>query len=259
MLDAFILGIIEGLTEFLPISSTGHLLIVEHWLGRRSDLFNIAIQAGAIAAVTLVYRRRLLELVRGRGGDEPRDYLLKLLAAFLVTALLGFAAKIAGASLPDTLTPVAAALIGGGVIMLLAERYARRTTVSERVTWTVALAVGIAQVVAGVLPGTSRSAAAIVAALFAGLTSRPRAAEFAFLVGIPTMFAATGYEALSALRGQTTVPPSEWAEIAVAFLTATATGFVAVRWILRFVATHTFAAFAWYRIALGGALLVLLR
>lgn len=256
MLEALLLGVIEGLTEFLPISSTGHLLIVEHWLGRRSDLFNVAIQAGAIAAVALVYRNRLVELARGYRHDASRDYLLKVLVAFGVTAVLGLAAKLAGAELPETVDPIAIALIAGGVVIVIAERYLKHARVDERITWRVAIAVGLAQVVAGVFPGTSRSAAALIAAVLAGLTVRRSAAEFAFIVGLPTMLAATGYEVLKTLASDAPVPAADWAELAAAFATATVTGFATVRWLLGFLTRHGLGVFAVYRIALGAALLI---
>src|SRR5688500_17259229 len=114
LLAALLLGIIEGITEFLPISSTGHLLIAEHWLGRRSDLFNIAIQAGAILAVVLIYRVRLWQLAVGFMQPANRDYLYKLGGAFLITVAGGFTAKLLGLALPETVAPVAWALIVGG-------------------------------------------------------------------------------------------------------------------------------------------------
>lgn len=257
MLEALILGIVEGLTEFLPISSTGHLLIVEHWLTRRSDLFNVAIQVGAIIAVTLVYRHRIVDMLRGWREPAQRDYLLKLFTSFLVTAVLGLGAELAGAKLPETVMPVAWALIVGGLVIFVAEYYVRRHPPAEEVTWTVVFAVGVAQVVAGVFPGTSRSAAAIFAAMFAGLTSRPRAAEFAFLVGIPTMFAATGFELLKALADGG-LAAEAWGQLAVGFVAAAFVGFASVKWLLGYISRHTFDVFAWYRIALGVALLLLL-
>ncbi|MFP5307093.1 MAG: undecaprenyl-diphosphate phosphatase, partial [Gammaproteobacteria bacterium] len=118
MLQAILLGIIEGLTEFLPISSTGHLLIAQVWLDRRSDLFNVAIQSGAILAITLVYRTRLLQLAtQWRDDAEVRDLLYKIVAAFGITAALGLIAKTLGVELPETVTPVAIALIVGGVVI----------------------------------------------------------------------------------------------------------------------------------------------
>ncbi|MCC2658027.1 MAG: undecaprenyl-diphosphate phosphatase [Panacagrimonas sp.] len=255
LLEAILLGFIEGLTEFLPISSTGHLLIVENWIGRRSDLFNVAIQAGAILAVSLVYRARIWELATSLHRQETRDYALKLLAAFTITAALGLIAKTLGVELPETVTPVAIALIVGGVAILAVERHVKGLSPRETVTWGVAIAVGVAQVVAGVFPGTSRSAAAIFAAMLAGLSSRPRAAEFAFLVGIPVMFAATGHELLATYLEPGGVASESWIELGVAFVVAALTGFVAVKWLLRWVSGHSFVPFAWYRIVMGFVLL----
>jgi undecaprenyl-diphosphatase len=149
-------------------------------------------------------------------------------------------------------------LIIGGLVIFVAEYYARHHVPAERVTWLVVAVVGIAQVIAGVLPGTSRSGAAIFAAMFAGLTMRSRAAEFAFLVGIPTMFAATGYELFSTLTDDAAAATEAWDELAVAFVVAAVTGFIAVKWLISFITTHTFIVFAWYRIVLGVVLLLLL-
>ena len=268
-LAALALGIIEGITEFLPISSTGHLLIAERWLGARSELFNVAIQAGAILAVVLIYRERLLQLARSVltrdggtvHGQPARDYAWKLAVAFGITAVLGLVVKKLGFQLPETVTPVAWALILGGAWMVLAEWGAaqRARALGERatITWTVAVLVGIAQVVAGVFPGTSRSAATIFVALLAGTTARVAATEFAFLVGIPTMFAATAYELLSLYKdGQ--LGGEDWSALAIAFVAATITAFVAVKWLLRYIQSHRFTAFAIYRVVVGVALLLLI-
>lgn len=275
-LQALLLGIIEGITEFLPISSTGHLLIAERWLGHRSDLFNIAIQAGAILAVVLIYRQRLWTLAMaflGRGGPDPgpaggithaaepaesRDYGFKLIVAFGVTAVLGLLVKKLGWELDDAIAPIAWALIVGGVWMLLAEQLAARRALAlgerSHITWTVAVLVGIAQVVAGVFPGTSRSAATIFVALLFGVTNRAAATEFAFLVGIPTMFAATAYELLS-LYSHDGGAGEDWGLLTVAFVASAVTAFVAVKWLLRYIQTHRFTAFSVYRLVLGVALL----
>ena len=170
-LAALLLGIIEGITEFLPISSTGHLLIAERWLGHRSDLFNIAIQAGAILAVVLIYRQRLWQLAdaflhpakaQPVHGQAPRDYAWKLAVAFGVTAVLGIVVKKLGFELPEDVRPIAWALVIGAIWMVVAEQLAakRAQVLGERseITWLVAILVGVAQVVAGVFPGTSRSA-----------------------------------------------------------------------------------------------------
>jgi undecaprenyl-diphosphatase len=252
---ALLLGVIEGITEFLPISSTGHLLIAEHWLGKQSDLFNIVIQAGAILAVVLIYWKRLWQLATGLGQAENRDYIFKLVAAFAVTAVLGLVVKKLGFSLPTAITPVAWALVIGALWMLIAERYAERGAPSTRITWRVALLVGLAQVVAGVFPGTSRSAATIFVAMLAGTRDRGAATEFAFLVGIPTMFAASGYELLK-LEGSGS--HEDFSALAIAFVAATITAFVAVKWLLGYLQTHRFTAFAIYRLVLGAALLLFL-
>jgi undecaprenyl-diphosphatase len=264
-LASLLLGIIEGITEFLPISSTGHLLIAEHWLGARSDLFNIAIQAGAILAVVLIYRARLLELVLGLREPRNRVYSMKLALAFGVTAVLGLLVKKLGVELPETLAPIAWALLVGGVVMLGAEALAARRGGDadgpggdrDNVSWTVAVLVGIAQVVAGVFPGTSRSAAAIFAALLFGRGSRVAATEFAFLVGIPTMFAATAYELLHVLKNGGAAG-EDWTGLGIAFVASAITAFVAVKWLLGYIRTHRFTAFAIYRFVLGIALLLLL-
>ncbi len=254
ILVPILLGIIEGITEFLPISSTGHLLIAEHWLGRRSDLFNIVIQAGAILAVVLIYRERLWQLATGLRDPANRDYALKLALAFIVTCVLGFSAVKLGFKLPETITPIAWALILGGIWMIGAEWLAAKRPERSAITWKVAVLVGIAQALAGVFPGTSRSAATIFVALLAGTGNRAAATEFAFLVGIPTMFAASGYELLR--TSQTGAAHEDWSALALAFLASLATAFVAVKWLLGYIRTHRFTPFAIYRIALGIALLV---
>ena len=265
LLIALLLGVIEGLTEFLPISSTGHLLIAQHWLGRQSDLFNIVIQSGAILALVLVFRARLRALANAWRQPEQFDYLIKLGVAFAVTAAVGIPVRKLGWELPETVTPVAIALIVGGIAMLAIERIVevRRATfdaaraASQSIGWNVAVWVGLAQVIAGVFPGTSRSAAAIFAAMLAGALSRPAAAEFAFLLGIPTMFAASAF-ALMEYATTPAAPREDWTALGVAFVAAALTGFVVVRWLMAWIKQHSFAPFAWYRIALGAGLLLFL-
>ena len=269
LLAALLLGIIEGITEFLPISSTGHLLIAQHWLGHRSDLFNIAIQAGAILAVVLIYRERLWQLAdsflhparaQPVHGQAPRDYAVKLAVAFGVTAVLGVVVKRLGFELPEDVHPIAWALVIGAVWMVLAEQLAARRAEAlgevATIGWTVAILVGVAQVLAGVFPGTSRSAATIFVALLFGVTNRAAATEFAFLVGIPTMFAASGYEfAELVLEGG--VHGEDWAALGVAFVASAITAFASVKWLLRYIQSHRFTPFAIYRFAVGAALLLL--
>lgn len=252
--NVILLGLIEGITEFLPISSTGHLLIAEHWLGARSDLFNIAIQAGAIVAVCLIYRQRLWQLATGLGEKEQRDYAAKLLLAFGITAVLGLIVAKAGFKLPEAVAPVAWALVIGGIWILAAERLVANKPEVTTIAWHTAALVGLLQVAAGVFPGTSRSAATIFVALLAGTTSRAAATEFAFLVGIPTMFAASGYALLKTLGHEEA--HEDWGLLGLAFAVSCVTAFVVVRWLLGYIRAHRYTAFAWYRIALGLALLL---
>ena len=255
LFNVILLGIIEGITEFLPISSTGHLLIAEHWLGHRSDTFNIVIQAGAMLAVTLIYWRRIFDLIFGWRDPVNRDYAYKLALAFGITAVLGLVVKKFGFELPESITPVAWALIIGGVWMLIAEAIAARHPVRDTVTWNVAVWVGVAQVVAGVFPGTSRSAATIFIAMLVGACSRATATEFAFLVGIPTMYAASAWSVIK--NGDATDSTSEWQALLVGFAVSALVAFVVVKWLLNYIRTHTFTPFAYYRIALGALLLLL--
>ena len=257
LLKVILLGVIEGITEFLPISSTGHLLIAERFgLGARSDLFNIGIQAGAILAVTLIYWKRIWQLLTRWRDPVHRDYLLKLVTAFAITAVLGFIAVKLGFRLPETVTPVAWALVIGGFWMIGAELLAARQPDRTDVTWRVAILVGIAQMIAGIFPGTSRSAATIFAAMLFGTSNRAAATEFAFLVGIPTMYAATGYELLKVLHGGGAAH-EDWTALVVGFAVSAIVAFIAVKWLLGYIRSHTFTPFAVYRIAFGVALLLL--
>lgn len=256
MLDAILLGIVAGITEFLPISSTGHLLLLHQWVARRTDIFNLAIQAGAILAVTIVYRQRLKELVVNWRDALTREYLYKLGGAFAITAVLGPLVQFAGVEPTRSVVPVAGALLIGGIVILVVERLVKTKARAEQITWAVAISVGLAQVVAGIFPGTSRSGAAIFAAMFAGLTARGRATEFAFLVGIPTMFVAAAYELGATILDEAAFAAVSWPHVGIGFAAAAVTGFIAVKWILGFVSTNTFVPFAWYRIVLGVLLLL---
>jgi undecaprenyl-diphosphatase len=257
LLHVILLGIIEGVTEFLPISSTGHLLIAEKFgLGARSDLFNVGIQAGAILAITLIYWGRIWQLFTQWRVPANRDYLLKLIVAFLITCVLGLVVTHYGFKLPETVTPIAWALLIGGFWIIAAEQLAARQVDRTEVTWRVAILVGFAQIVAGIFPGTSRSGATIFTAMLAGTSNRAAATEFAFLVGIPTMYAATGYELLKVLKDGGAAH-EDWTALIVGFVVSLIVGFIAVKWLLGYIRTHRFTAFAIYRIALGAALLLL--
>lgn len=251
-----LLGIIEGITEFLPVSSTGHLLIAQHWVPAQSELFNVVIQCGAVLAVFVVFSKRALQLLTELQTPATRDYLLKLLFAFGLTGVGGLALKKAGFALPKNLAPVAwATLIGGGLILAI-EYSIRGKQLTDYVTWPVALAVAAAQILAAACPGTSRSGATILFALALGL-SRPKATEFSFLVGIPTMFAAGAYEIQHELK-HAPAGSIHWSMVLLGTAVAGVTAFITVKWLLRYVQTHTFVAFGWYRIALGVAILGLL-
>ncbi len=184
------------------------------------------------------------------------NYLIKLCVSFLITATGGFIAKQLGLELPKTVTPVAWALIVGGVVILFIERYVGHRQIREQDSWKVAVVVGLGQILAAVFPGTSRSAATIFAAMLAGLSSRAAATEFAFLVGIPTMFAATSYELLKVIKNGTAVN-EDWTALGIGFMVSAAAAFIAVKWLLRYIQTHQFTVFAWYRIVFGAALFFL--
>ena len=251
-LAVILLGIIEGLTEFLPISSTGHLLLVQNlrWLPPQSELFNVVIQCGAVLAVLAVFWKQALELATQWRAPMARDYLVKLAVAFLVTGVGGLALKKAGFTLPKNIAPIAfATLLGGGVILLI-EYLRKGRPGADYVSWPAALIVGLAQVLAAGCPGTSRSGAAILFAMMIGL-SRPKATEFAFLVGIPTMFAAGGFEIWHEFRHPTAGVATSAGLVALGTVVSAVAAFLVVKWLLRFVQTHTFNGFGWYRIALG--------
>jgi undecaprenyl-diphosphatase len=255
-LNTVYLGIIEGITEFLPVSSTGHLLVAENWLGHRSELFNVAIQAGAILAIVLIYWRRLVAMVTKLNVPSDRDYVVKYCVSVLITLVLAFGATRLGFKLRDAVLPIAIALFVGGVLILIIEKMIANKPKVDTLTWSVVIWVGLAQVVAGIFPGTSRSAAAIFAAMLAGMTARPAATEFAFLVGIPIMFVATGYEYLKQRHAEAgvAVVPEDWNALAIGFVVSGIVAFIAVKWLLRYVQSHRFTLFAWYRIAVGALL-----
>ena len=256
-LSAVLLGIIEGLTEFLPVSSTGHLLLAEHWLPRQTDLFNVVIQCGAVLAVIVIFKERVRQLLFQLRDPRTQDYLLKLIVAFVLTGVGGIILKKLKFRLPEDPAPVAWATLIGGVLIIGIERWLKGKPLSETVTWPIAVAVGLTQLLAAVFPGTSRSGVTILTALAMGL-ARPAAAEFSFLLGIPTLLAAGAVQIFSAIKGHTAQSES-WGLVAIAFVVAAITAFGVVKWLLRFVQTHTFVAFGWYRIALGLAILIWLR
>jgi undecaprenyl-diphosphatase len=249
---AVLLGVVEGLTEFLPVSSTGHLIVTSYvvgFKGPRAEVFTIFIQLGAILAVVWEYRARLGTLVRQLPVSvESRRTAVALAVAFLPAAVVGLLVH-------DQITrflfgplPVAAALIVGGLLILLVESLPLRprTENVEGVTWSQALWIGIAQCLA-LWPGFSRSAATIMGGMCAGLNRRA-ATEFSFFLAIPVMFAATLYDLLKnrgALNG------TDWLALGLSFVVAFLVAWASIRWLLRYVSSHSFRAFAWYRLAFG--------
>jgi undecaprenyl-diphosphatase len=254
-----ILAVVEGITEFIPVSSTGHLLLTEHLLKvHKSDLFNIVIQCGAVIAVLPLFPQRLYKFVFEWRQQETRDYLLKILTAFVVTGAVGFVLDKKGFKLPENLMPVAWALLVGGVAFLVIEWWLRGKKMSNEITWAVVFAVAIGQLIAAVFPGSSRSGSTIMLCLLLGL-SRPAATEFSFLVGIPTMLAAGGLKIFKALHHPVAGAPHEnWGLVLLATVIAAVVSFIAVKWLLRYVQTHTFNLFGWYRVALAILIFALL-
>ncbi len=256
LLTAAILGVVEGLTEFLPVSSTGHLIVAGSLLGYTGDkakLFEIVIQAGAILAVCWEFRAKLISVAQGILRERAAQrFVLNLLVAFLPAAMLGLAfGKMIKAHLFAPV-PVASAFILGALVILWAERRQRRNPSLVRIDniddmrWTDALKVGIAQAFA-LIPGTSRSGATIIGGMLFGL-SRKAATEFSFFLAIPTLLAATAYEFV---KNRSLLAGGDLSMIAVGFAVAFISAFFVVRWLLRYVAHHDFVPFAWYRIAFG--------
>jgi len=256
LIHALILGIVEGLTEFLPISSTGHLILVGdllHFNTEKGKLFEIVIQSAAIAAVCWEYRRKIGHVLAGLPRDPAaRRFAVNLVIAFLPAALLGASFGSAVKAHLFSAIPVATAFIVGAFVILWADRrdHVVRIREVDEMRWSDALKVGLIQTFA-LFPGTSRSGATIVGGLFFGL-SRKAATEFSFFLAIPTLFAATAYELYKA-RGL--LQAGDLDLFAVGFAASFVSAFLAVRGLLRYIARHDFTVFAWYRILFGGAVL----
>jgi undecaprenyl-diphosphatase len=252
LLKALILGVVEGLTEFLPVSSTGHLILAGALLDfndERGKLFEIVIQFGAILAVVWEYRVRLLAVARGATTDPAaQKFLLNLFVAFLPLAILGLAfGKAIKLHLFNPYT-VATTFIVGAFVILWAEKreHVIRVHTVEEMSVSDALKLGFAQALA-LIPGTSRSGATIIGGLLFGL-SRKAATEFSFFLAIPTIGAATFYQLYKERALLNADDIGMWV---VGFISAFVSAFLCVRWLLRYVSSHDFTAFAWYRIAFG--------
>lgn len=252
LLKALILGIVEGLTEFLPVSSTGHLILAGDLLDFNDDrgkLFEIVIQSGAILAVVWEYRARIAGVVRGLGRERLANrFVLNLFIAFLPLAILGLLFKQAIEAHLFKPLPVALAFIIGALVILWAERreHTIRVPSVDDMTPLDALKLGLAQALA-LIPGTSRSGATIIGGLLFGL-SRRAATEFSFFLAIPTLIVATVYKLY---KDRALLSADDVGMWAVGFVAAFVSAFLCVRWLLRFISSHDFTPFAWYRIAFG--------
>ncbi len=252
LLKALILGLVEGFTEFLPISSTGHLILAGDLLGfnnERGKLFEIVIQSGAILAVCWEYRSRLWGVAKGLPGEKSaRQFVINLVIAFLPLAVLGLAfGKAIKAHLFQPI-PVALAFILGALVIIWAEKRTHRIRIQsvDEMRAMDALKMGLAQAFA-LIPGTSRSGSTIIGGLLFGL-SRKAATEFSFFLAIPTLIVATLYELY---KERALLNLDDFGMWGMGFISAFVSAFVCVRWLLRYIASHDFTLFAWYRIAFG--------
>jgi undecaprenyl-diphosphatase len=255
-LKALIMGLVEGFTEFLPISSTGHLILAGSLLNfttEKAKVFDIAIQAGAILAVMWEYRARIGAVLAGIGSDKRQQkFAVNLIVAFLPAAILGFLFNKAIKAHLFAPVPVATAFIVGALVILWAERRhrtlpgAHRIATVDDMTVIDAFKIGCAQAFA-LIPGTSRSGATIIGGMLFGL-SRTAATEFSFFLAIPTLLAATLY---SVVKERALLSTADLPLFAIGGIAAFASAFLCVRWLLRFISSHTFTGFAWYRIVFG--------
>jgi len=249
---AAVLGLVEGITEFIPVSSTGHLILTQDWLnftGKKENAFIIFIQLGAILAVVWMYRKKLLDLLRNWRSPESKRLLLNLVVATIPSVVVGLPTeKWIEANMSHPFT-VAAALVAGGIGILLVERFVRHDKVGDvdRIPWKLALGVGLFQVLAIVWPGISRSGATIMGGLALGL-SRTAATEFSFFLAIPAMFGASLVKVGDIADVMT---PADVPVFAVGFVVAFLSALVVIRALLRYVSRNSFRPFAWYRIVVG--------
>ncbi len=257
-LKSLVMGIVEGITEFLPISSTGHLIITGEVLRfldpQRRAIFEIFIQLGAILAVCWEYRTRFIGVIKGLPREAwAQRFTLNLFIAFLPAAVIGLLVGKAVQSYLFAPVPVASAFVIGGLIILAVERRAQDVRVDnvDDMTWQDALKVGFCQCFA-LIPGTSRSGATIIGAMLFGF-SRRTATEFSFFLAVPTLVAASLY---SLFTNRHLLSASDTGLFAVGLVTAFVAALLAIRTLLRYISSHDFSVFAWYRIAFGILVLV---
>jgi undecaprenyl-diphosphatase len=264
-LQALVLGIVEGVTEYLPVSSTGHLVLTQRLLGipegEAADAFAICIQAGAIAAVLGLYSHRVRSMMQGLAGRNPEGLrlLTNVSAAFLPAAVAGFLLEGRIKEYLFNLSAIAAAWVVGGVAILTVAGWRRLRKGAEgatlnELTLLGALFIGFAQCLA-MWPGTSRSLVTILGALVVGL-ELAAAVEFSFLLGLVTLTAATGHDLLK--HGDALVTSYSWLSLGVGFAAAGLSAWAAVRWMIAYLRSHSLAVFGWYRVALGSATVLLL-
>lgn len=258
LLKGALLGLVEGATEFIPVSSTGHLILVSSWLGlidERAKTFDIFIQLGAILAIVWLYRVRLAGSVLAARRDAPsRRLLVGLFIAFLPAAVVGFLTHDWIKTRLFNPTVVAAALVVGGILILLIERWAPQPRIGDvyEVPARTALGIGLAQVLS-LIPGTSRSGATIMGGYALGL-SRTAATEFSFFLAIPVMLTATTYDLL---KSWSVLAVTDIPLFVVGFIVSFVSALVVVKAFLAYVSGHSFRVFAWYRIAFGTVLLLI--
>jgi undecaprenyl-diphosphatase len=254
---ALILGIVEGLTEFLPVSSTGHLILAGDLLNfsdEKSKVFEIVIQCGAILAIVWEYRTKFAEVLTRLPSDvRAQRFVFNLMVAFVPIAVLGLILSKPIKAVLFKPVPVAIAFIVGAFIILWAERrkHVVRVESVDDMTWRDALKIGFAQC-AALIPGTSRSGATIIGGLLFGL-SRRAATEFSFFLAVPVLFAASAYELF---KHRTLLSSDDLGMFAVGFVAAFVSAFLCVRWLLRYISQHDFTIFVWYRIAFGAIILI---
>ncbi|SAL25429.1 undecaprenyl pyrophosphate phosphatase [Caballeronia terrestris] len=261
MCKALVLGVVEGLTEFLPVSSTGHLIVAGSLLNysnAQAKTFDVVIQFGAILAICWEYRRKIGAVVAGLPTrPEARRFTLNVIIATIPAIILGLMFEKSIKSVLFSPVPVSVALIVGGIVILWAEARNRDRSAAPKVTsvddlsYMDAFKVGLAQCFA-LIPGTSRSGATIIGGMLFGLERRV-ATEFSFFLAIPIIFGATLYELAKVYK---TLSVDDAGLFAIGLVSAFVSAFICIRWLLRYVATHDFTAFAWYRIGFGLLILI---
>ena len=257
LLAAAALGVLEGMTEFIPVSSTGHLLLAGHFLGFQSAgrAFEVVIQLGAILALLIVYARKIVDTLAAAPHDPAaRRFIAAVLLAFLPAAVIGVLAhRIIKEVLFETPVLIAVTLILGGIVLLFVDRMKIpvRHEAADRIPPLTALGIGVFQCLA-MVPGVSRSGATIVGAMLLGASKRA-AAEFSFFLSMPTMMGAVAYDLY---KNREVLDGAAWGQIAVGFIAAFVSALIVVRWLLGYVSRRGYSLFGWWRIAVGAAVLL---